>query len=52
MAIQAKAVYPTKLGKIYVNNPKQKETLKKKLVLGEKKIYIVIVFVNGNLLIL
>lgn len=40
MAIQAKAVYPQKLGKMYVNNPKLKQTLKKTdfVLWGKKEI--------------
>lgn len=40
MAIQAKAVYPQKLGKMYVNNPKLKQTLKKPdfVLWGKKEI--------------
>lgn len=50
MAMQAKAVYTQKLGKMYVNNPKLKET--NFVLWGKKEIHNVILLTDGNLLIL
>lgn len=53
MAKQAKSVYPPKLGRMCVNNPKLKERLQKiDFVLVEKKVlHNVILFADGKLLI-
>ena len=53
MAKQAKPVYPPKLGRMCVNNPKLKETLQKiDFGFGEKEIlHNGILFADGKLLI-